>query len=266
MTKITSEWKQVARAKDLDGVIVCTPPALHAEMTTAAIEAGLPVLTEKPLTMDWASSKALLEFAAKKRAFVLVDHIHLFHEAYSLLRRGAQKNGPVRALITEGGNWGPFRREIPPLWDYGPHDVAFCLDLMGKMPQKVEAWIEKGQETPEGGGENVRITLIFTGGVRAEIRVGNLFKSRVRRFEARFSDKALVLNDLKPIELTRHSLIQGALGPAKKIECSTESPLAQAVKTFAQGIKEGRKDLASLALGVDVVEVLERAVAALRQR
>lgn len=38
--------------KDFAGVVVCSPPKFHAEQTIAALEAGLPVLLEKPPTPD----------------------------------------------------------------------------------------------------------------------------------------------------------------------------------------------------------------------
>jgi len=46
-----------------DAVIVCVPPALHAEICGYFISEGLPVLCEKPLTIDSATAEELLRMS-----------------------------------------------------------------------------------------------------------------------------------------------------------------------------------------------------------
>ena len=53
-----------------DALVVATPPALHAEAVDAAIGRGIPVLCEKPLTDDLASSLELTRRAAAAGAHV----------------------------------------------------------------------------------------------------------------------------------------------------------------------------------------------------
>ena len=38
-----------------------------------------------------------------------------------------------------GGNYGPFRMDVSSLWDWGPHDLSMCLEIIGKYPSKVKA-------------------------------------------------------------------------------------------------------------------------------
>jgi predicted dehydrogenase len=70
---------------DLDAVHVCTPNVLHAQATTAALDAGKHVLSEKPLAMDAAQARALSASAGRVdvvtgvcfnyRHFPLVQHM-----------------------------------------------------------------------------------------------------------------------------------------------------------------------------------------------
>ncbi len=46
---------------ELDGVIITTPHALHAEMATDAVRAGKHVLVEKPMATRWEHAQALAE-------------------------------------------------------------------------------------------------------------------------------------------------------------------------------------------------------------
>lgn len=260
--EVTDDWRKVAQAKDLDGVIVACPPALHAEMAGTTLEAGLPVLVEKPLTTDLAQARELLKAAAIARGLVLVDHIFLFHPAYQHLKECARGLGAVRSIVSIGANWGPFRKDVTPLWDYGPHDVAMCLDLMGQDPVSGEA---SRRSSREPGGEIVHLRLTFPKDVTAEITVGNIMKEKHRAFTVFFEKNALVFDDQKDPKLALHRLdAKGELVlPGEPLSHSPEKPLDRVLKSFLSAIAEGSKDLSSLKLGVDVVEVLSACAASL---
>ncbi|HNY41829.1 MAG TPA: Gfo/Idh/MocA family oxidoreductase, partial [Bryobacteraceae bacterium] len=69
--KTTSDWRQVLANKDVEAVYIATPPYLHAEMATAAIQAGKHVYCEKPIGLKPAEIKRLLAAAkSSKKVFV----------------------------------------------------------------------------------------------------------------------------------------------------------------------------------------------------
>lgn len=249
----SADWREVAGSPELDGVLIATPPSFHAEMARAALEAGLAVFVEKPLTMDPREAEELLETAARRQRCVLVDHVHLFNPAYRELKRLASGLGPLRHIVSEGGNQGPFRPDTPPLWDYGPHDVALALDLIDGSPRTVSVRKTDARQTPEGVGQNVSFTLRFEA-LEAQITVGNMLGANRRRFEARFDADALVFDDLAPSKLTRRS------GP---VAVDGAAPLNAALKAFLAEVRGGGKSLDSLRLGVEVVRVLSKVESAL---
>ena len=50
----------------VDALIVCTPPLHHADAVLAGARAGLPVLCEKPLTLDRSAFEAIRSAAVEK--------------------------------------------------------------------------------------------------------------------------------------------------------------------------------------------------------
>ncbi len=75
-----------------DAVVVCTVDATHARYVVAALDAGLDVVVEKPLTIDAESCQAIAEAAERSTGELVVT----FNYRYS------PRNSAVKRLIGEG--------------------------------------------------------------------------------------------------------------------------------------------------------------------
>lgn len=69
-------------ARDLDGVIIASPTGTHAKLIVAALEAGLPVFCEKPLTPSSEESLELLKNIERLSGVVQIGHQRRFDAGY----------------------------------------------------------------------------------------------------------------------------------------------------------------------------------------
>ncbi len=256
--KISDDWRVLLDEAELDGIIIATPPALHAGMASAAIAAGLPVFVEKPLTMSVAEAGQLLDQARTKRSLVMVEHTHLFHPAFEALCRERADLGAICAIRSEAGNHGPYRSDVPVLWDWGPHDVAMCIALTGAVPQVRAAACDERREVGGGIGESIRLELQWHDGIRADIGLSNITERR-RCFTVFCEAGVLVYDDLARHKLVIHPAQGGVAlpeGAGRPVPVETEFPLTRAVRSFVAAIEARATTHSSLALGVDVVGVL----------
>jgi predicted dehydrogenase len=67
-----TDYKEMLKEKDLDLVEVATPDHWHALPTIAAMEAGADVYVQKPISVDIAEGKAMLDAARKHKRVVQV--------------------------------------------------------------------------------------------------------------------------------------------------------------------------------------------------
>ena len=88
-----SDWRRVIDRKDVDAVFIGTPPYLHSEMAIAALKAGKHVYCEKPIGVNAAQVRSLVEVARNtKRVFVPGQQLRSLKqlgEAVGKIREGA---------------------------------------------------------------------------------------------------------------------------------------------------------------------------------
>lgn len=83
---VASNWRELVAREDVDLVSVVTPPAMHMEMTLAAIEHGKAVLCEKPMAMNAAEARLMTEAAQKADLLALIDHELRFLKSRRVMR------------------------------------------------------------------------------------------------------------------------------------------------------------------------------------
>jgi predicted dehydrogenase len=110
-------------AKDRpDGVILATPNPLHVPQALQCIDAGLPMLLEKPIAPTVAEGERLLKAVEAKRARVLIGH-HRAHSPIMAKARQVIESGVLGRLVAVMGSAtffkpdhyftdAPWRREI----------------------------------------------------------------------------------------------------------------------------------------------------------
>ena len=155
-----AEAAALMAAETLDFVDVCTPPSSHAALAQRALQAGLHVLCEKPLTTTTADAVAIAEAAG--RAGRVVHAVHnwlaapICRAVTALVDQGAV--GTVRQVswatlrtkpsVAVGGEGAANWRLDPTvagggIWlDHGWH-AAYCVARWaGGDPRRVSATLE----------------------------------------------------------------------------------------------------------------------------
>jgi predicted dehydrogenase len=85
-------WLDIVRDfPDLDVIAVATPDHLHTEVILAALEAGVHVITEKPMCLDITEADKIIELAKKKNRVVAVDMHKRYDPDHLRIRDDIQK-------------------------------------------------------------------------------------------------------------------------------------------------------------------------------
>jgi len=84
--EVTVGWEGVVKRSDLDAVVICTPPHLHAQISIAAMESGKHVLCEKPLARTLQEAEAMVRAAESNRVKLKCGFNHRYHPAIKKAR------------------------------------------------------------------------------------------------------------------------------------------------------------------------------------
>jgi len=158
----STDWETFVARDDLDLISVCTPVALHAEQTLAAIAAGKHVLVEKPVGIDATQTSAMLTAAeaagvahavcfesrwepARLRVWERVREGHIGEPYFATARSAGDFWHPTRAIQSEwmyrrdeGGGYlmGMAAHDIDYVCALFGDPVAVCADVHTFVPER----------------------------------------------------------------------------------------------------------------------------------
>lgn len=257
--EIHLDWQDLVSANDIEGLIIASPPATHADIASQAIMNGKAVLIEKPLTTDLQSAKALLATAEAHRAIVLVDHIQLYNPAWAAFKNASEQMGKLINIRSEAGAPSPVRTDVTVLWDWAPHDVALGLHLTGAMPTSAVCRKLTSHEVPQGIAEQLELKMEFSNQVQMRTEIGTLFREKRRWLRADFEHGILIFDDRVKCKVMKYEATDSTKAVDSRgiaIPFGSASPLENILSAFETCINAGQPFLSDIALGTQVVEVL----------
>ncbi|MCC6455046.1 MAG: Gfo/Idh/MocA family oxidoreductase [Caldilineaceae bacterium] len=109
---------QALAAVQADGVLNVTPPQFHRAVSLTALEAGVPVLSEKPLADTPTSAQDIVDAANRTGVLHMVAQNYRYHAPvqtlYQTLHQGGfGAIGGVTVDFFRGPHFGGFREEMP---------------------------------------------------------------------------------------------------------------------------------------------------------
>ncbi|MDY0908557.1 Gfo/Idh/MocA family oxidoreductase [Microbacterium sp. CFBP9034] len=97
-------------AVELDAVIIASPNSLHVDTAIEFLEAGVAVLLEKPIAVDYRESIRLVQAVARLDGRLLVGHHRRHHPAVARAR-SALRDGTIGQVVAVSGIWSARKDE-----------------------------------------------------------------------------------------------------------------------------------------------------------
>jgi len=277
-TRALAHVDEVAKATDIQGVVVAASAVSHYPLAKTLLEAGKDVYVEKPLALKVAHAEELVKLAAQKNRILMVGHLLLHHPGVRYLKAMVDKGelGDLYYIYSQRVNLGKVRKDENALWSFAPHDLSVMLHLLGQEPIDVVA---RGSAFLQGSVEDVVfVDLRFAGGKMAHVHVSWLDPHKLRKFTVVGSQKMVVFDDMEASEKIR--IYDKGVDRAGQVvsygdaltvrsgdilipKISLQEPLKLECQHFVDCIRERKAPITDGADGLRVVKVLAAAQASL---
>ena len=148
--KATDDLSELIAAPDVDIVYIASPHNFHFAAAKALLEAGKPVLCEKPLTINAAQARELIEISRANKVFLMEAMWTRCLPIYDRVREWLDEGriGEPQLVTSQfcfPSPYDPTSRWFDPalaggsLLDLGVYNLAMSQFVMGRKPEKVSA-------------------------------------------------------------------------------------------------------------------------------
>ncbi len=266
----------------VDAVVIATSSSAHYRLVKKALEKGLHVFVEKPMTHSLEQAIELVALAEQKQRIFMVGHLLLYHPAIVKLKELVDRGelGDILYLYSRRLNLGRIRTDENVVLSLAPHDVSISNFLLGRKPIRVTA---TGWSYVTDSIEDVAfITVEYEDRRVAHFHISWLDPRKVRSLVLVGSEKMAVFDDMEPEEKLKvydkgilrdpfqavelpPGVIAVRYGDIFAPRVPFKEPLREEAKHFVECIQEGKRPRTDGYSGLEVMAVLEAAFQSIRQ-
>lgn len=160
----------------VDAAVVAVPTTAHAQVSLAALDAGVHLLIEKPIAASVEEADAIVERAEANGLVVATGHVERFNGALRACEQYLED--PRFAESHRLAPFGPRGTDVAVVLDLMIHDIDLLLGLVRRPVESVDA---VGVGVLTGNVDIANARLVFDGGAVANITASRVSMERMRK-------------------------------------------------------------------------------------
>ncbi len=263
--RVYTDYKEMQKSEELDGVILNLPHFLHKEVTVYFLEKGIPTLIEKPMANSTEECDAMIEASEKYNTPLGVGHVQRYFKCHKYLRDLIKSNKLGKLCsITETRNVNYFPNR--PKWfldkklsgggilmNYGAHTLDKLFYITGLSIEKVAA---NGNNflTDDSIEAAAQVLVKFSDGCSAILNYSGYHTPTQYETYFYFTDGAVKIENCRTLWVAK-----GA-NPLEEVELPGEDDImGEQLTEFLKMIVGKESEIATPQYSREVIEVLERA-------
>ncbi|MCK5547886.1 MAG: Gfo/Idh/MocA family oxidoreductase [Thermoplasmata archaeon] len=258
--QLTTDYNELLDNDDITAVNICTPNPTHYEICKTALEKGKHVLVEKPITLNSAEAKKLVELAEEKNLALSVGHIFRFNNALAEIRRLIEQKffGKLYLLELRWVNLEPIFKDRDVLFDLAPHAFDILNYLTGEWPHEIlcvgSAYRRKEPE------ETAYLKARYKNGIVAHANLSWLIPKKTR--------KVLIVGENRTAEIDAvgQEVVIYESGYTYKLGIERNNTIADELLHFIQSTGDPSTETKNSGfVGMKVIEMIEASFKSMRE-
>jgi predicted dehydrogenase len=187
----------------VDAVVVAAATGAHHGLALQVIEAGLPMLVEKPVADSLEKSQEIVDAAGAADLPLMCGLLERYNSA--VVTAMQLTRDPVHVRTTRHSPYAP-RIKTGVAWDLAVHDVDIALRILGDEPSRVDAELGYFHPSSVPGAEDMAEALIsFPGGRLASVSASRIGQQKIRTLTITEVDRVIEVDLLRQgVTIYRH--------------------------------------------------------------
>jgi predicted dehydrogenase len=216
----------------VEAASIVTPTTTHLAIAEPFLKKGKHVLVEKPIAMDTAEARKLVELADQHGAKLAVGHVERFNPVLAALE---ERLGRPRFIEAHRLSPYPGRStDIGVVMDLMIHDLEIILHLVRSPVTSVDA---VGVPVLSKGEDIANARIRFANGCVANLTTSRISPEKLRKIRV-FQDDAYLSLDYMKQEGEIYKRLDGKI-TRDKIPVMKGEPLKNQLAEFLQNVREG---------------------------
>jgi len=258
------------RQHDLSGVVIASPTAFHPSDLTLAVEAGLPVLLEKPVAKTAREAQEMQQIAERRNVPVLLGYTWRWWPPLARVREllHQQAIGRVRhvqfhmsAHLADWHPWEPYQAFFMASAAQGGGallDESHWIDLMVwlfGMPDRISGRVEKISDLEIETDDNVDVLAIYPDGLRVSLHL-DLYGRPHEKFIRFVGETGTLLWSADPNRIAVGKEV-GQVWHEEIFQCERNEMFMAVVREYLDMMAGKTAPTCTLAEGLQVMELIE---------
>lgn len=164
--------------QQIDGAVIAAPTSLHYQIAREALDAGVPILLEKPICTTRTEADELVALARRRGVVLQVGHVERFNPAFDAVASKVHAPKYIEAVRASGFT---FRStDVGVVLDLMIHDLDLVLSMVRSPLRRVEAL---GISVVGGHEDVANARLEFECGCVASLSASRVSHEAIRRMD-----------------------------------------------------------------------------------
>ena len=206
--KIFQNIEKMVESNTSDCIYVAALPKINLEVIKLIKNKNIPLIIEKPVSDSFEKYKGNKKILENNKLIIYPNLTNYFSETFNEYKKLLNNNfKEIKKIIIYEGSFGPFRKEIHPIWDWGFHSISLLYLLFWEKDFSV---ITK-KEIKSRNKIQKRIVTKFMFQIDSKIKVkivtGNIFKKKLRKMKIILNNNDCITNNMLSHEISYNNEI-----------------------------------------------------------
>tara|TARA_B100000963_G_scaffold361895_1_gene400628 strand:+ start:3432 stop:4325 length:894 start_codon:yes stop_codon:yes gene_type:complete len=180
-----------------DCIYVAALPYVNLEIVKLVKKLKIPLILEKPISNSKNNIEKLKKITRENNLIIYPNLTNYYSNTFKHLKNYLDANYlEIRRVIIYEGNFGPFRENIHPIWDWGFHPISLLYLLFENKRFTNISKKEIKSSNIRGNGIVTKFSFNINKKISVNIVTGNLFKNKLRKIKIILNNKDYIESDM----------------------------------------------------------------------